>query len=259
METITSANNPRVKSAAALLDRRERKKTGLFLLEGARLCADAAMNGATVETLFLTAAAAEKYHKETALLLRAAKSAYYVGEAAARRLSDTGHSQNVFCVCRRRVVSVAPAENGMYVFLDRIQNPENLGAISRTAEALGFDGLVVSGGCDPESPKALRASMGALLRFPAAAVSDGAAWLRGCRELGLRVLATVPDPGAADITRLELASGAVLVIGNEGGGVGEQTLALCTDRVTIPMAGRAESLNAAVAAAISMWEVRKNR
>ena len=257
MEIITSKTNPRIKSAAALLDRRERKKTGLFLLEGARLCADAAQNGVTVETLFLTEAAAEKYPAEAALLQQAAQTAFYVSEAAAEKLSDTKNSQNVFCVCRRKDGVFAADSKGLYVFLDNVQNPDNLGAVSRTAEALGFDGLVVSGGCDIDSPKALRASMGALLRFPVMASADGGAWLRDCLAKGLRVLATVPDRGADDITKLTLSSGAVLVIGNEGSGVSEETLSLCTDRVTIPMAGKAESLNAAAAAAISMFVLKQ--
>ena len=257
MELITSKTNPRVKSAAALLDRRERKKTGLFLLEGARLCADAAQNGVTVETLFLTEAAAEKYPAEAALLRQKAKQAFLLSEAAAERLADTKNSQHIFCVCQRKTDRLPTDPRGLYVFLDNVQNPDNLGAVSRTAEALGFDGLIVSGGCEADSPKALRASMGALLRFPVTAVEDGAAWLADRRAEGMRLLATVPDRAADDITQLKLTSGAVLVIGNEGSGVSEQTLAVCTDRVTIPMAGKAESLNAAAAAAIAMWEISR--
>lgn len=258
VERITSKTNPRVKSAAALLDRRERKKTGLFLLEGARLCADAARNGTAVETLFVTEEAAAKYAAEYDLIFRAARSAYYVSDAVAEKLSDTLHPQGVFCVCRtpETVPDVDP--DGLYVFLDNIQNPDNLGAVSRTAEALGFAGLIVSEGCDIRSPKALRTSMGALLRFPVIVAENGAALLRECGEKGMRLLATVPDRDAADITKITLSSGAVLVIGNEGSGVSEETLALCNDRVTIPMAGRAESLNAAAAAAISMFVLKQN-
>ena len=257
MEILTSKTNPRVKSAAALLDRRERKKTGRFLLEGARLCADAAANGVTVETLFLTEAAAEKYPAEAGLLMQTARNAFYISESAAEKLSDTKHSQNIFCVCQRKNTPFTVTPNGLYVFLDSVQNPDNLGAVSRTAEALGFDGLVVSGGCDVDSPKALRASMGALLRFPVISAENGAGWLRNCLDGGLRVLAAVPDRSADEITQIELTAGAVLVIGNEGNGAGEETLALCTDRVTIPMAGKAESLNAAAAAAIAMFVLRQ--
>ena len=256
-EPITSKANPRVKSAAALLDRRERKKTGLFLLEGARLCADAAENGVTVETLFATQAAAAKYAAEYDLISRAARSAFYISEPVAEKLSDTLHPQGIFCVCRMRETAPAIDPAGLYVFLDNIQNPDNLGAISRTAEALGFAGLIVSEGCDIYSPKALRASMGALLRFPVIVSVDGPALLRACKADGMRLLATVPDRDADDITKAVLSSGAVLIIGNEGGGVSDETLALCTDRVTIPMTGRAESLNAAAAAAISMFVLKQ--
>ena len=258
VERITSKTNPRVKSAAALLDRRERKKTGLFLLEGARLCADAAQNGAAVETLFVTQEAAAKYAAEYDAVSCAARSVYHISDAVAEKLSDTLHPQGVFCVCRMPEAVPAVDPDGLYVFLDNIQNPDNLGAVSRTAEALGFSGLIVSAGCDIYSPKALRASMGALLRFPVIVAENGAALLRECGEKGMRLLATVPDRDAADITKITLSSGAVLVIGNEGSGVSEETLALCSDRVTIPMAGRAESLNAAAAAAISMFVLKQN-
>lgn len=257
MERLTSKNNPRVKAAAALLDRRERKKTGLFLLEGARLCADAADNGVVIETLLLTQRAADRYAAEYEQVRGAACESFLLSEEAAEKLSDTQNSQHFFCVCRRNDAALAIDPRGLYVFLDGVQNPDNLGAVSRTAEALGFTGLIVGAGCDPYSPKALRASMGALLRFPVMAAADGGAWLRECLEKGLRVLATVPDPQADDITKHYLTSGAVLVIGNEGSGVSEETLSLCTDRVTIPMAGKAESLNAAAAAAISMFVLKQ--
>lgn len=257
VERITSKTNPRVKSAAALLDRRERKKTGLFLLEGARLCADAARNGVSVETLFVTDEAAAKYAAEYDAVSRAARSVYCISDAVAEKLSDAQHPQGIFCVCRMAEDVPAVDPDGLYVFLDNIQNPDNLGAVSRTAEALGFSGLIVSAGCDMYSPKALRASMGALLRFPVIAAVDGAALLRECAGKGMRLLATVPDRDAEDITKVVLSSGAVLIVGNEGAGVSEETLALCTDRVTIPMAGRAESLNAAAAAAISMFVLKQ--
>lgn len=257
MELLTSKNNPRVKAAAALLDRRERKKTGLFLLEGARLCADAADNGVIIETLLLTQKAADKYAAEFERVRETARAAFFLSEEAAEKLSDTQNSQHFFCVCQRKTADLSIDPRGLYVFLDGVQNPDNLGAVSRTAEALGFTGLIVGAGCDPCSPKALRSSMGALLRFPVTAVADGGAWLGECREKGLRVLATVPDPSAEDITRLRLTSGAVLVIGNEGSGVSDETLSLCTDRVTIPMAGKAESLNAAAAAAIAMFVLKQ--
>lgn len=257
MERLTSKNNPRVKATAALLDRRERKKTGLFLLEGARLCADAADNGVVIETLLLTDKAVDKYPEEFALVRGVARDVFLLSEEAAEKLSDTANSQHFFCVCQRKTAALSIDPQGLYVYLDGVQNPDNLGAVSRTAEALGFTGLIVGAGCDPYSPKALRASMGALLRFPVTAVADGGAWLRACREKGLRVLATVPDPSAEDITKLQLTSGAALVIGNEGSGVSDETLSLCTDRVTIPMAGKAESLNAAAAAAIAMFVIKQ--
>lgn len=259
MIVLNGKNNPQIKEAQKLLDRRERKKSGRFLLEGARLCEDAALNGIAVEKAFFTEEAAGKYESVFALMQRKADEVFLIGEENARRLADTENSQNVFAVCRKKegVPALDPA--GMYVLLDNVQNPDNLGAVVRTAEAFGADGLIVCSGCDVYSPKALRASMGALLRFPVIAKASAAEAAAECAAAGMRVFATVPDRTAKDITRADKSGGAVLVIGNEGSGVSEEVLALCTEKITIPMKGKAESLNAAAAAAVSVWEFMKER
>jgi TrmH family RNA methyltransferase len=138
------------------------------------------------------------------------------------------------------------------VALENVQNPENLGAVARTAEALGLDGLLLSGGCDVYHHRALRASMGALLRLPVTQTDDLPAALCQSR---LPCYAAVPDAGAAPVTQCDFAHGGVIVIGNEGGGLSEEAVAACGHKITIPMRGRAESLNAAAAAAILCWEM----
>ncbi len=253
--SITSRANPRVKAAAALLDARERKKTGLFLAEGARLCEDAALSGAGIETLFITPEAAKAYPSAFGAVSAAASNTYYIDAAVAEKLASTAGTQGFFCVCRQRTDPPAPEAGGFYLITDRIQDPENLGALSRTAEAFGAAGMYVCGGCDIYSPKALRASMGALLRFPVQKCENAPDAVRLCAERGLRVFAAVVHRNAADLRALPPLAGCALVIGNEGSGVSEETLAVCTDLVTIPMPGRAESLNAAAAGAVLMWEL----
>ena len=253
-ETITSKSNQKIKDSAALLDSRERKKTGLFIAEGARLCEDAAKNGAEILKLFITKKASETYPDIFNTLSAAAKETYFVDEAAAKKLSDTEKSQNIFCVCRQKDDVNFPTENGFFVLTDNVQNPDNLGAISRSAEAFGASGLLVSGGCDIYSPKALRASMGALLRFPVIRCFDSAEKIRELKKLGFKVYGSVPDKSAEDIRFVDKSGKTVLVIGNEGAGMSEEAKNECTSLVTIPMAGRAESLNAAAAGAVMMWE-----
>ena len=252
---ITSRQNPRVRAAAALLDAKERKKTGLFLLEGARLCADAAENGVAVETLFLTPRAAEGYAPYYETVRAAAKETFFIDESVAEKLSDTAGSQHFFCVCRKRETPWAIDPAGFYLITDRVQNPDNLGALSRSAEAFGAAGLIVCGGCDLWSPKALRASMGALLRFPVFRAADAAEAAEKLTGLGMRVFAALLSDTARDVRSVTLTGGGALVIGNEGSGVSDAAAAVCTDHVIIPMAGKAESLNAAAAGAVLLWEL----
>ena len=259
MEEITSRNNPAVKAAAALKELKERKSTGLFLLEGARLCKDAALNGVTIKQFFVTERAREKYFPEYELLSETADSSFLIPESVAEKLSDTKNSQGFFAVCRQPGVFREINNSGMYVFTDNVQNPDNMGAIVRTAEAMGADGIIVNSGCDIYSSKALRASMGALLRFPVIRTDSPADILTECKNNGMKIFASVVDASAEDVTRTAKDGGCVLIIGNEGNGISEETLSLSTHRITIPMKGKAESLNASAAATVLIWEFMKDR
>lgn len=259
MENITSRQNPCIKAAAKLKDAGERRRTGLFILEGARLCADAAQAGNEIVEFYVTEAAAGKYKKEFTLLSEKAEKSFFISEEVAQKLSDTKNSQQFFAVCREKKLSEDIDTDGMYVFTDNVQNPDNLGAIARTCEALGADGIIVSAGCDIYSPKAQRASMGALLRFPVIRTTDGASLLSQLKNSNMKIFASVVQPDAKSITEADKSGGCVLVIGNEGNGVSAETLCLCSEKITIPMKGKAESLNAAAAATVLIWEFMKDR
>ena len=142
-----------------------------------------------------------------------------------------------------------------YIALDNLQDPANLGAILRTAEALGIGGAILYNCCDAYNPKALRAAMGSSLRLPMI-ISDNL--VRDITELkanGFSVFATVPDRDAQDITKISFPASSVCVIGNEGNGISDEVKAASGNLVTINMLGRAESLNASMAGAIAMWEM----
>jgi len=256
---ITSRENPHIKAAVRLRgSAAQRCASGKFFLEGFRLCADALGSGYAPEELFLTQAAREKY--PTAGLEQAAGRVFEVSEGVAQKLGDTQHPQGVFAVCGAestpRSSTTPPAsEGGLYIALENLQDPGNLGAVARTAEALGLDGLLCGSGCDPWHPKALRASMGALLRLGLLRTGDLPGELRAS---GLPCWAAVPDRGARSILDCDFSSGGIVVIGSEGHGLTRETMDACAHRITIPMAGRAESLNAAAAATILMWEMVRN-
>ena len=259
-EEITSRANPKIKDACALLNAAARKKTGRFIIEGARLCSDAVSSGIAVETFFATPKSREKYPQAFEKCLAAAEKTYIINESVAEKLSDTSDTQQMFCVCRKPEDGKRPVdEHGFYVMTENVQNPDNLGAVVRTCEALGADGLIVSSGCDIYSPKALRASMGALLRFPVIKTDSAAKTLQKLKNGGMKIFSTVVSADAQSITAADKSGGCVCVIGNEGSGVSEEVRGLSNGLITIPMKGRSESLNAAAAAAITVWEFVKDR
>lgn len=259
MECLTAKQNEKIKSAVSVRDSvKTRRETGLFFLEGARLCTDAAENGIEIYRAFFTKKSLEKYAGYSAEITSCAQECYEISEEIAQRLSDTQSPQGIFCLCRTAQKNAADAQvkpDGKYILLENVQDPSNLGAVSRTAEALGIDGMFVCGGCDIYNPKALRASMGSALRLPIFTCENAVDVLTDLSSKGLVTLASTPDSSALPITEVPMDGGVVCVVGNEGNGVTDETMSACKHRVTIPMLGRAESLNASTAAAILIWEM----
>lgn len=251
---ITSRDNRLIKTYRRLgTDAKARRESGLFTAEGARLCADAVRSDVVVETAFLTDRARTQYAKEAAEVEAAAQQTVMVSEPLLAYMADTDTPQGICCICRMptRQPEMNPA--GRYAALERIQDPGNLGTMIRTAEAFGLDGMLLSDGCcDPYSPKVLRASMGGVFRLPLYAVGRLAETLP---KLGLRSFACVVDQRAVAVQDVQFDNGSVCVIGNEGNGLLPETIAACSEAITIPMDGRAESLNASMAAGIVFWEM----
>lgn len=258
MDIITAKNNAKIKNVKALLSSpKERKQNGLFVLEGVRLCLDAVKSGCKVQSVFCTEKCAEKYSSEISELKSNCKGFFTVSDDVLKSISDTVAPQGVVCTVQMKENTFKYEKGKKYIALDTVQNPDNLGAISRTAEALGINGIVIFDGCDVYNPKALRASMGSLLRLPIKLTSDLSSEIKACEKAGILTYATVPDRDAKDITDIDFSEGALCVIGNEGNGVNKEIIEKCKDRITIKMLGRAESLNAATAASITMWELMK--
>lgn len=255
---IESKSNDKIKTAQKLLSSSSfRLERGEFLLEGVRLCYDAAVSSVRIKQCFFTERAVEKNREKVEKLIVCSDAAFSISEEIASKLSDTKNNQGVFAVCEmRRDEAFSPVCGGKYIALENIQDPSNLGAIIRTAEALGIDGAVLCSCCDRYNPKAQRAAMGSLLRLPIIVSDDAEKIIADFEKKGIVPVATVPDASAERITDLDMRNGVLAVIGNEGNGVTEKTKSLCR-KVTVPMKGRAESLNASMAAAIVMWEMMR--
>lgn len=259
MLEITSRTNEKIKYAVHLGESASfRREQNEFFLEGARLCRDAAESGIPVRQAFFTRAALNRYAPYTDVICRKAGECYLISDDIAGKLAATEGAQGVFCVCQG-LKAPGSAEQlnpkGRYLALENVQDPSNLGAVCRTAEALGITGLIISGGCDVYNPKALRAAMGSSLRMELLLVSDLPGLLTEANAKGMLTLASTPREEAENICRIPLPQGVICAVGNEGSGITDTTFAACQKAVTIPMAGRAESLNASAAAAILIWEL----
>ena len=230
----------------------------MFFLEGLRLCRDAAITGYEIDSFFVGRRALEKFPEDAQLISSKAQHSFVVSDLVENKLGVTQTSQGFYCLCRiREDYTEADIDlSGKYIALENVQDPANLGAVARTAEALGINGIIAEGGCDIYSPKAQRAAMGSLLRLPVIRCESLSETLAYLGDNGMKLYATTPDSSAEKITDCDMADGVVAVIGNEANGVSDEIFALCR-KITIPMLGRAESLNASMAAAITMWEMMR--
>ena len=255
MEKITSKNNSIVKDTKKLFtSSKARYENHLFALEGARLCFDVLNSVYKPDSLFYTEDIYEKYPSEIDAISKEAKRVYVINSQVSEKLSETKSPQGVFLTVEMSNGKQA-IDKGKIVALDNVQDPANVGAIIRSAEALGIDGIITYNCCDVFNSKAIRASMGSVLRMNIIDSNDLEKTLVDMKSQGFKVYSTVPSSSAVKITEADFTGNAVSVIGNEANGVEENIKAVSDDLITIPMLGRAESLNAGVAAAITMWEM----
>lgn len=245
MEQITSRQNPLIQRCKRLAaSGRCRREQGLFLCEGPKLWQEAVKNSWPVEALLVSETLPEGWER--------AERAVLVPPDLLGCAADTRTPQSPVFTCRlSRPAPALPGER--LLVLDGVQDPGNVGTIWRTADAFGADGLVLLPGCaDPWQPKAVRATMGACFRLPMLQTTPEE--LAGQLERAeIPLYAAALDPQAGDVRRTELARAAV-VIGSEGRGVSPRVLELCRGTLFIPMRQRCESLNAAMAAGIVLWE-----
>lgn len=255
---ITSRENSLIKLVCSLQkSTKSRKEYNLFVIEGLRIARDAYDNSIRFDKLIVSDSALEKYTNEINDFADNSKECYCLPDSLFKKISDTVSPQGIIALSSIPTNDPESIDlNGRYVALENVADPSNLGAISRTCEALGVSGIILTDSCcDPYSPKALRASMGTLLRIPLIILDDFATEL--C-TLGLKTYSCVVDSSALPINSVDFTDGSVIIIGNEANGITEKTQLSSDFKITIPMSGRAESLNASVAAAISTWEMMKN-
>ena len=248
-ERITSRSNPLIARVRRLRDKRSaRREEGVLLGEGPKLLEEALRWGVELDSVICS--------EDCPLpaLPPQVRTARVPGELLAYA-ADTRTPQGVLFLARipQRALPERP-EGSRYLILDGVQDPGNVGTIWRTADAFGADGLILGPGCaDPWSPKTVRSTMGAAFRLPVYEEELGAA-AEKLSAAGLPLYAAALGDPCQDVRQMDLSRCAV-VIGSEGHGVSRQALELCRGTLRIPMTARCESLNAAVAAAVVLWEM----
>ncbi|MFR5876390.1 MAG: TrmH family RNA methyltransferase [Eubacterium sp.] len=254
LDTITSKNNQLIKDTKKLLtSSRTRQENRAFVLEGARLCFDVLNSVYRVKLLLITESAYEKYSYKADKIIDLAEGAYFITDDIAKKLTDTVAAQGIFAVCKM-CEHEQKIRGSKLIALDNVQDPSNVGAIIRTGEALGIDCIITYNCCDIFNPKTLRASMGSILRINIVDTDNLENTLIQLKK-NYKIYSTVPDSKAEKITDIDFNANSICVIGNEANGVEDNIKKVSDALTTIPMLGRAESLNASVAASITMWEM----
>lgn len=257
MEIITSKNNSAVMAAAKLADKKYRERENKFAFEGIKLFEEAHRAGIRFSRVFVTEAAYEKYAEKLSVLEKGIVTV--VSDSVYEKLSFENAPQGVFSVAEY-FSPKTKKESSFVLILDGVADPGNFGAILRSAEAFGIDTVYTgNNGADLYNPKTVRACMGSIFRVNVRRLETIAPQIKELQKEGFHVYATALDQRSKDLREVDFSGKIAFVIGNEGHGVSTETLKACDGTVIIPMHEGPESLNAAVAASVVMWEAARIR
>ncbi len=185
--------------------------------------------------------------------------AYEITEEISKKLADTQSPQGVYALAKRldkSCKSVKIDNGGKFIVLNRLQDPGNVGTVLRCSDAVGVSGVFLCGCCDLYNPKLVRSTMGSLFRL-SVEIGDYSEVIRDLHAHGVTTCAAVVDKAAKSLRDFDFPQNSAVVIGNEGSGLSDEEAGLCDEKITIKMNGTIESLNAASAASIFLWELTK--
>ncbi|SEU20671.1 RNA methyltransferase [Paenibacillus sp. NFR01] len=258
---ILSPQNARVKEWAGLQEKKHRDRSGQYIIEGIHLVQEALLSGAEVEILAYDLD--KGMPAELREHLQAVQGMEVIGVSAAviAKCSSTGTPQPVFAVARKArpdAAAILAKQGSFAIVLDGVQDPGNVGTIIRSADAAGADGVILGQGCaDLYNPKTLRSTMGSVFHLPVVE-GDLRQLLPEARERGVQLVST-SLAGTDSCYTHDFRGSQWLLIGSEGQGISAETAAMVDKSIIIPMAGKAESLNAAMAATILLFEGMRQR
>lgn len=255
MESISSTKNEKIKELVKLQTAKGRKKAGMYLLEGEHLVEEAIKERAQIKLIVVTSNRLEDYEN---LLAQTDVQVLVVSQDVFHKLSMTETTQGILAVVEIVKQEILP-HKGRLIVLDAVQDPGNLGTIVRTADAAGFDAVILgTGTVDLYNDKVLRSMQGSHFHIPVFQ-ANLQEYLPILKDKRVQVTVTALHRDSKDYTILQGATDVAIVVGNEGQGVSSDVIEIADVVVTIPMFGKAESLNVAIASALLMYKTKETK
>ena len=251
MIQITSSSNKTYKYFKSLLQKKARYESGEFVVEGIKSVRDACFSGKEITAIIISDEFCEDFDYGEV-------DVYEVSAPLFEKLCDTKTPQGIAAVIKMyKTADFVPDINGAYVYCDGVSDPGNLGTIIRTADAAGISGVILSNTCaDIYAPKTVRASMGSFFNIDLIH-GKTAADLAEYKSMGFNLLGGALTDNTSDYRAADYNKPTIIIVGNEANGISDEVLKMCSP-VKIPIHGRAESLNAGIAAGILMYEWARN-
>jgi len=258
LEYIQSKDNLLIKEIRKLKEKRHRVSSNMFLVEGFRFVEEALCSGFEVVHIFISARGEVKFENSSMKdKLQGNTKVYGVSDSLFKNICDTDNPQGIIASVRNKPVEIK-YDNGFYMLADKIQDPGNMGTIIRTAHAAGALGVILTKGTvDIYNEKTLRATMGSIFKIPVIYDND-LSIVQKLKNSGFKLVTSSLDTDK-NFYDIDLKGKIIISVGNEGKGISQEVYDICDLKIKIPMPGDAESLNAAVAASIMMYEVVRQK
>ncbi len=258
MEHIQSKDNLLIKEIKKLKEKKYRLISNMFLVEGFRFTEEALESDFEVVHIFISAKGESKFESSSVKnKLQENTKVYSLSDSLFKGICDTDNPQGIIAVVRNKPVAIK-YDYGFYILADKIQDPGNMGTIIRTAHAAGALGVIITKGTvDIYNEKTLRSTMGSIFKIPVIEDKD-LSLVQKLRDSGFKLVTSSLDTDK-NFYDIDLKEKVIISVGNEGNGISDEVYGISDFKIKIPMPGGAESLNAAVAASIMMYEVVRQK
>lgn len=270
MEIITSRQNQGVSLACKLSDKKHRDAERKFRIDGIKLFEEAVLSNVKLETVFVRQSSIDRIMPKVEKCLPDFSIVKVVSDAVFEKISEEKSPEGIICIAKyidnlHKIIKISDNTDPLHGFdallegkifaLESVRDPGNIGTVIRTAAAFGVDCILISNDCaDIYNPRAVRAAMGALFRQKIVRVESVPDAVKVLRSKGRKVYAATLGENSRLLGRDTPNENDCIIVGNEGHGLSEKTISACDGSILIPMMPGAESLNAAIASSVCMWE-----